>query len=525
MLKSLYSGVSGIQTHQVKMDVIGNNIANVNTVGYKRSDVIFQELLNQTIAGASAPTDNIGGTNPIQIGLGVKVGSVTNQFNQGNMQYTGSNTDLAIEGNGFFIVADGANKYYTRAGNFVLDEDGNLVHASNGMKLQGWMANDDGIINSNAPISDLSAPIGKTIPAKATSSIKFERNLDARVNSTLSYQPSPISVTLPTGEKAQITVSLKSTGSFNEWNYEINAIGVDGSIIDSIDNQTGTIKLDIDGKVLSTSSNIKINFSTGESIDLQSPQLNDLDGGKFEVTTVGATTSGEATGVFKKADSFDNTIQVFDPLGGIHNIKITFEKTDNNLWKWSATTPDDNLTVSGSGTIIYDSSSGKYINATGGQVSINYGIGIGTSDIVLDFSSSTQFASQNSMLATNQNGYASGSLQSFSIDQFGCVNGTFSNGIIRKMAQISLASFSNPAGLSKAQGSFFLDSNNSGIAYIGEPSTGSIGKMISGNLETSNVDLSKEFTDLITTQRGYQANAKLITTSDELLQDLINLKR
>lgn len=524
MLKSLYSGVSAIQAHQVKLDVIGNNIANVNTTGYKRSDVTFEELLNQTISGASSPSSKLGGKNPIQVGLGVKVGSITTQFTQGNLQYTGSNTDIAIEGNGFFIVADGSTKYYTRAGSFALDSSGNLVHSSTGMILQGWLADDNGNINVNTPITSINIPIGKTIPAKETSIIKFEQNLDSRLNGTLSYIPSSFTITSSTSDKAQISISIKPAGGFNRWEYSIDALGVEGSTVSSITNKTGIIELDENGNVVSTGSDIIINFNSGSSVTIKPPALSSLNGGKFEIQSP-AISDAEAKGVYSKPFDFENTIQIYDKLGGMHNIKLVFSKIADNTWRWRALSLDDGITVSGSGVLEYDANTGNFSSVTNNKITINYGSGMGFSEISIDFSKTTQFSSPSSILATSQNGYSSGALQNFSIDAFGCVNGIFSNGVIMKIGQIAIANFANPSGLTKAQGSLFSQSNNSGIPYIGAAATDGRGKLISGNLETSNVDLSKEFTDLITTQRGYQANARLISTSDEILNELINIKR
>lgn len=523
MLKSLYSGVSAIQAHQVKLDVIGNNIANVNTTGYKRSDVTFEELLNQTISGASSPSSKLGGKNPIQVGLGVKVGSITTQFSQGNLQYTGSNTDIAIEGNGFFIVSDGSTKYYTRAGSFTLDSAGNLVHSSTGMILQGWLADDNGNINVNTPITSINVPIGKTIPAKETTLIKFEQNLDSRLNGTLSYIPSSFTITSPS-DKAQVSISLKPAGGFNRWEYTLEAIGIEGSSISSITNKSGIIELDESGKVISNNPDIIINFESGSSITIKPPTLNSIAGGKFEVQSP-ASSDAEIKGVYSKPFDFENTVQIYDKLGGVHNIKLIFSKIADNTWRWKALSLDDEVGVEGSGILEYDANTGNFSSVTNNKIRLNYGSGMGFSEISIDFSKTTQFSSPSSILATSQNGYSSGALQNFSIDAFGCINGIFSNGVIMKIAQIAIANFSNPSGLTKAQGSLFTQSNNSGIPYIGSAATDGRGKLISGNLETSNVDLSKEFTDLITTQRGYQANARLISTSDEILNELINIKR
>lgn len=527
MLKSLYSGVSGIQTHQVRMDVIGNNISNVNTVGFKKGSVAFQELLSQTVSGASAPDGERGGTNAVQIGLGVQLGSVTNRFSQGNLQYTGSNSDLAIEGNGFFVVGDGDAQRYTRAGNFTVDESGNLVHSSNGMIVQGWMADDSGAVNTSDPLSGVQVLIGKTISAKATSSIQYEQNIDAGTSGELLYTPTPMTVTDGTsGDQAQITVTLTPTGNFNEWSYELRAEGLDGAVVSSLTGNTGLLKLDASGKVLLTGAgNAALTFGSGETVQIAPPAVNAALGGSFSVASAGDTADAAMTGAFTAADDFVTTAQIYDPLGGTHELKMSFSKTADNQWSWEASSDESGVTVTGLGSLTYDASSGKLITSSGGAITVDLGAGRGTVEITPDFSNTTQFAADNSMVPSSQNGYASGSLESFSIDSSGSINGVFSNGVTMKMAQLGLASFANDAGLVKESGSFYSESLNSGEAHIGAASTGGRGSVSSGTLETSNVDLSQEFADLITTQRGYQANARMITTSDELLQELINLKR
>lgn len=526
MLKSLYSGVSGIQTHQVRMDVIGANIANVNTVGFKRGSVAFQELLSQTISGASAPDGERGGTNAIQVGLGVKVGSVTNQFTQGNLQYTGSNSDMAVEGNGFFIVGQGESLLYTRAGNFSLDKDGSLVHSANGMVLQGWVADESGAVNTNTQLTNIQIPIGKTIPARATSSIKYEQNIDARTNGELLYQPSPITVTDgATGEKAQLTIALTPSGNFNEWNYELRAQGLDGATVSGLANATGTIRVDSSGNVVSTGGTATITFAGGATVDVAPPSAGAALGGSFAVASAGDTASAAMAGAFTPAETFMSSMNIYDPLGGTHEVRVTLTKLGDNQWGWAASSSDPGVAASGSGTLAYDSATGKLLTSSGGPIQVDLGSGLGTVEINPDFTGSTQFAADHSLIASSQDGYSSGALQSFSVDNSGAINGVFSNGVIRKLATVALASFANPAGLVKEAGSFYSESRNSGEAYIGTTGTGGRGRLLSGTLETSNVDLSQEFTDLITTQRGYQANARIITTSDELLQELLNLKR
>lgn len=526
MLKSLYSGVSGLQTHQVRMDVIGNNIANVNTVGFKKGSVAFQELLSQTVSGASAPNGERGGTNAVQIGLGVQLGSVTNRFTQGNLQYTGSNSDLAIEGNGFFVVGQGDSKLYTRAGNFTVDEGGSLVHSSNGMIVKGWMADDSGKVNTSDPLTGVQVLIGKTISAKATSEVQYEQNLNAGTNGELLYQPTPMTVTSgASGEKAQVTITLTPTGNFNEWNYEMRAAGLDGATISGVSGGTGTLKLDADGKVVSTGGEAVLNFGSGASLKIAAPAAASADGGSFTVSSAGDTADNPMAGAFKAAESFVTTGQIYDSLGGMHELKMTFAKDSDNKWSWQASSDESGVAVTGSGSLAYDPSTGKLMTSSGGGITVDLGTGKGSLSITPDFANTTQFSASNSMVPSSQNGYASGSLESFSIDSSGSINGVFSNGVTMKMAQLALASFANDAGLVKESGSFFSASLNSGEAHIGGASTGGRGSVSSGTLETSNVDLSQEFADLITTQRGYQANARMITTSDELLQELINLKR
>ena len=508
------------------MDVIGDNIANVNTTGYKRGSVAFQEMLSQTISGASAPDGNKGGANAEQVGLGVQVGSITNQFTQGTTESTGSNSDMAIEGNGFFILSQGESKLYTRAGNFSLDKDGNLVQSGSGRVMQGWMADDSGMVNTNSQLASVKVPIGKTMPAKATSTITYEQNINAATNGTLAYQPTPMTITDGvSGEQAQVSVALKPSGNFNEWTYALTAVGVNGSTVSGLTNGTGTIKVDNSGKVISsTGSAATVTFSGGATIDVTPPALAAANGGGFAVSSAGDTGSAVMAGAFTEAASFVSAMPVYDPLGGSHNVSVTFTKQGDNKWGWASSSTDPGVTATGSGTLIYDPASGKLLSSAGGPITLNFGSGTGITEVTPDFSGCTQFAADNSLLATSQNGYSSGSLQSFAIDNSGAINGTFSNGVTRKIATVALANFSNPAGLVKEAGSCYTVSGNSGEAYIGTSGTDGRGSLVAGSLETSNVDLSQEFTDMITTERAYQANAKVITTSDELLQTLLNLK-
>lgn len=407
-MRSLFSAVSGLKAHQQRMDVIGNNIANVNTPGFKKSQVTFQDMLTQLIRGASRPSDNgRGGTNPMQVGLGVTVGAINTVMTAGNLQDTGKNTDLAIEGDGFFVVSDnGKNLYYTRTGAFGFDSEGYLVDP-NGMHVMGWNADDNGSISIQpSNIVPIKIDLNTTAPAKATSEIAFSGNLDASTDS-------PITVTLTLydgqGGKHTAVIEFSKTTNANEWN-------VSYKVDDSISQSLGTLTFDSNGKFVSYTS------------------LN-----SFQFT------------------SKDGTI-------------ISFDLSASN------------------------------------------------------FSNLSQYYSETTVAAT-QDGYPAGDLQSVSFDTTGTLNGVFSNGVTRPLAQVALASFNNPAGLVKEGNSLFAKSNNSGDAKIAAAGTGGLGTIRPGSLEMSNVDLAEEFTNMIITQRGFQANSRVITASDEMLQDLVNMKR
>mgnify|MGYP003523903999 FL=1 len=175
MMRSLYSGVSGLQNHQTRMDVIGNNISNVNTVGFKRGRVNFQDMISQQLQGAAKPSEELGGVNPKEVGLGMTVAAIDNIFNQGNLQSTGVSTDLAIQGNGFFIMKSGDETFYTRNGAFSLDSNGTLVNPANGMRVQGWMAQDvngEQVLTTAATPGDLVIPVGSKDPAKETNNVE-----------------------------------------------------------------------------------------------------------------------------------------------------------------------------------------------------------------------------------------------------------------------------------------------------------------------------------------------------------------
>lgn len=529
MMRSLFAGVSGLKTHQTRMDVIGNNIANVNTVGYKGSRVTFQDVLSQTIRNATAPATSgkIGGVNAQQVGLGVSLGTIDVNHAQGNIQLTGIATDLALEGDGYFVVTDGAKQYYTRAGVFGLDKQGYLVNRTNGMYVAGWMADGSGDIDPTGKTEALKIPLDATIPARATNKVELGGNLDAESNGKLKLSSADFTVTDSSGTNSvKFSVALKPTGAFNEYEVVITPDGDQQPVF------TTTVEVAYDGSgwVLRpktgegkdftyTIGGTEVNVSIGEasfdtpldegvSADLEGLFTTASDGtDTWEVNSAMMATYTPAT--------VKHTTEVYDSLGGTHTVTTTFTKLSDNEWAWSATAPDE-LVAGGSlgnGTLRFDSS---------GRNPVVQG---NTSPIDLDFSKVTQYSDETSVFLVNQDGYPSGVLEGFSIDANGVLTGEFSNGLTRALGQIAVARFGNDEGLLRAGENLFAASNNSGEVNIGTAGSGGRGSITPGAVEMSNVDLSQEFTEMIITQRGFQANSRIITASDEMLQELVNLKR
>jgi flagellar hook protein FlgE len=391
MLRSLFSGISGLRAHQQMMDVTGNNIANVNTAGFKSSQSIFEDTLSQMTKAAGSPQAGVGGTNPAQVGLGVRSAGVVTNFTQGAAQSTGRTTDLMINGDGFFMVRNGAESLYSRAGSFNFDSNGTLVNPD-GAIVQGWGAT-AGAINVNAAPADIKLPVGTLLQPVATSNMVIGGNLPADTTSTV-----------------PITIAL-----------------------------------------------------TG-----------------------------------------------YDAQGNAVSLSATFEKTSATTWDVTET---DGTNIDGPNTITFnpDGSGPSPTTVTVGGVT-------------MDLSTVTNYAGVSTIQANSQDGSSVGALQSFTISPEGILMGVFSNGLKQQLGQIAMTTFNNPLGLEKAGGSAYRSTVSSGLAQLGTAGSGGRGALQSGTLEMSNVDLASEFTNLIIAQRGFQANSKVITTSDELLQELVNLK-
>jgi len=462
MMRSMYSAVSGLRIHQSKMDVIGNNIANVNTVGFKKGQVTFQEVFSQVVRGASAPTGGKGGTNPQQVGMGAAMGSINTIHTKGPGQRTDNPTDLMIDGEGFFVVSDDPNfnnRYFTRAGNFSLDRDGNLVTAD-GLKVLGYAADEDG--NILTEVTNIRINMSETKAPTATDSIIFRGNLDS--SSSI-------------GERQSIdTVVYDSLGNSYTLTFNIEKVGHNEN------NNLHTWRLTL-SRITDRSTGYYYQVQTDEKYDDRFlPALELRFDGNGKLIGIGDV-------------NLEDTDEFTVSLANLSKITFTKGKDGEDL-----TNP-----VSPSGTfrdiILFDSENEDTIKGI------------------------TQYANEMGFKPYAMNGNTSGTLEGFAIDATGTVVGVFTNGERKALGRIMLAKFDNPMGLQKLGGNLFVDTRNSGEPQYGGASVGGFGAISPGNLEMSNVDIALEFTEMITTQRGFQANSRIITTSDEMLQELVNMKR
>ncbi len=800
MLRSLSTSVSGMKNHQTLLDVISNNIANVNTVGYKASRVVFENAMTQTLEGAVRP-DEAGGKNPMQVGLGLGLGSIDTLMKQGNVQTTGNTTDLAIQGESFFAVSNGNQVYYTRDGSFNIDASGAMVHSISGCILQGKMTNTDGEIEPGTNVGNIVIPYSAQSPARATTEVSVSQNLDSDSEAlgTVIHSQSFFAVAtdgsgngvrntddalvnlfnsggdpleILEGETLTIGFSLAdpTTGVVSEeFRTEVEITGLDsvnpastiGNLMQNIEdaiNASGsnaTVTLNPDGTVnvlnndgsgrniknlqitsnglaskatvsdvfkfpvsieagesgkskalrapatsddtissLYTNNGKEMGFEGSDSIQINgcvgdnnipepvmtevgvSPVLGgtkvkngtglnytantktvtsatgnfitqgvtagdiiEIDGvGSFTVESVESetsliltkapTTSGGASfniggatmsdlmdsirdalslapkddGVNPKdsvsmnaggtddkiADGalvirgksgsafslekvtlkgidgakdndpspvnftanmamveyqeardygeFDTSIEVFDETGDSHTVILTFTNTGKNgEWAWEASLAGQEEIVSGNRGSVFFNADGTPASWTFQDQSTSFifdpANGSERLDISFDFGKPgetgglTQFNSDTTVTISDQDGYTTGRLDEISVNSVGEVLGSFTNGTNRTLAQIYLASFTNPAGMVRTGENMFTESNNSGPAKMGVAGKSDTSTITSGALEGGNVDLAQEFTNMIVTQRGYQATSRVVSTSDQLLQELVNLSR
>jgi flagellar hook protein FlgE len=466
MMRSLFSGVSGLQNHQTRMDVIGNNISNINTTGFKRNRVNFQDIIYQQLSGAARPTEDLGGVNPKEVGLGMSVASIDTIHIQGAFQTTGVGTDLALQGQGFFILDDAGKQLFTRAGAFSVDSEGVMVNPANGMKVQGWMARElEGytVLDVSRPVEELIIPVGGKDPAKATTMVDFACNLDKRI---------PELPENPTGK--QIIDSTWST-----------TIAIYDSFGDKHDLQVEFTR--VPGTTNSWNANVNVDPQN------ETPTNATIGFGEDAPAAGGPTTF---------IVSFSNNGTLLSAEDGAGNVSGAGGQVQMNVaYDVQTATPNEDGTPTRQEFVLNLGTVGGFTNSI------------------------TQYAESSSTKAVEQDGRTMGYLDDFKIDNSGIITGVFSNGTTRVLGQVAIATFPNQGGLEKAGDNTYRMSNNSGSANIGPSGIAGKGKIIAGTLEMSNVDMADQFVDMIVTQRGFQANSRTIQTADQLLQELLSLKR
>jgi flagellar hook protein FlgE len=572
LLNSLFSGVSGLRNHQAMMDVIGNNIANVNTIGYKGSRVTFSDTFNQMIRSGTNPENGAGGTNSMQVGLGMKVNSIDRNWNQGTFERTGITTDLALEGDGLFVLNNNGTQQYSRAGAFVFDADGKLVNPQNGAVVQGKVANGLGEIPSGNSIQDVIIDKNLKLAAIATGNITWGGNLESG-SPTKRTDIVEMSGTLDSdaavgtsedigddglykiygkdGTEYQLFITYEKiadvAGTANEVEaYEVsyyifdkdqaptlgvapdltldptlalvNNVGSEKTIsYDPDTNKYTTDALKVDETILGENINFDLNFALLRS----NPDSSDVDA-KLD--------NGDA------AEEISGSVTIYDSLGTAHNLTITYTHIDKNKWSWEVAEPANGTLSSGAKGEIKFKNNGTIDSITQNGTTVvepNLPVinflpesGAESMEVNLDFGSSTNGVTQTSqssqIQSLSQDGSASASLSNLNIDKLGNIVGIFTNGNTQKLAQIMMATFTNLNGLTSIGDNMYQVAANAGDPYITEPGDTVIQ---SGALEQSNVDLSEEFTKMIISQRGFQANARVVTTADALLQEITNLIR
>jgi flagellar hook protein FlgE len=552
MSNALLAGVSGLRANQKMIDVTGNNLANVNTSSYKSSRITFADLLSETLREASQPTENIGGSNPQQIGSGVRIASIDRNMSQGSLINTGQALDMAIEGNGYFVLHDGQREVYTRVGTFAVDSNYYLVDPGTGYRVQ--RIGSEGVSEGfQDPASgSIRIPYDIALPAKATEMISYNGNLSAdESDPTTNVLTSVVQYTRG-GASASRSTLIK----------ELDQVS-GGSVVGAEITITGT---DRDGdEVTNAASPFEIEDTTtvGDLLDaieaLYDGSAAGITNGEIRLTdsTAGYSQSNiemsiaGGTGTLTMPNHFkllaaggqavkNTNIEIFDSQGISHIMSAAFVKTDEaNTWDMVITSISGDVELTDRRikgiTFLANGAFGglevatppesqtfgmKFAHDPTNEVQIDVGLGT-----IGEYDGLSQFGGSSTVSPASQDGYASGWLASLSVSREGVLVGVFTNGARRELAAMKVATFQNPAGLENIGNNYVQSSANSGAAVPSKALSGSAGAIHGGMLEGSNVDVAAEFVNLIQAQNAFQANARTIRVSNEMLRELTNLIR
>lgn len=571
MMRSLYSGVAGLKTHQTRMDVIGNNIANVNTTAYKSSSMTFSELMSQTTQKASGAnaTTGVGGTNAKQIGLGVKAGAINTAITtQGSAQSTGNPFDIMITGDNFFVVSNGSENFFTRDGSFYVDGAGNLAMTSTGYNVMGWGVDETtgNIKQDTVTALRIMSAANMTYPPEATTQANISGILDENDKDVTSANGKTVNLNFFDARgysyTAKFTFKQSSGTASNEYSMELTKLldstgaEIDISKVKFGDNSTQTLQTPVtfagdtyewDGKQLKTKADKKVVADLSAAFNADGSLIDTSNGAaaaKAQQETLDAIAA--AYGYEGSTDEFLKLYQK-DAKG----TEVTVETMLGNMAKTTTaqgdlvltTDKDKPMTMDGrffeGVKVIFDTDTGKLkqvgSNVTDFKTNVDFTpLGGNFSNITIDLSECTNYDNK----GTSTIGATSGDLDGLGtgrrlgdmigvfIQKDGMIYASYDNGMTKLLGQIATAAFANASGLEKEGDNLYSATLNSGeFDGIGVDITAGGGYMSPGQLEMSNVDLSSEFTEMITTQRGFQANSRIITVSDTLLEELTNLKR
>lgn len=568
MIRSLYSGVAGLKTHQTRMDVIGNNIANVNTTAYKSSSMTFSELMSQTTQKASGAnaTTGVGGTNAKQIGLGVKAGAINTAITtQGSAQSTGNPFDIMITGDNFFVVSNGSENFFTRDGSFYVDGAGNLAMTSTGYNVMGWGVDETtgNIKQDTVTALRIMSAANMTYPPEATTKANISGILDENDKDVTSANGKTVNLNFfdARGYSYTAKFTFKQSGGdkTNEYSMELNKIlDSTGAEIDISKLKFGnrsqqkmetkvTLNTDAykwDGKVLKTKDGTTEVANLADIFNQDGSLITPQDDAAAQKQQKALDAIAKAYGYEGSTDEFLN---LYITSTANKDKQLTIQDLLGNMMAGKTTDvlPADGSAITMEGryfegtTVVFNKDTGKLESVGGSTTNLNVNaafsaLGGNFSDVTIDLSECTNYDNK----GTSTIGATSGDLDGLGtgrrlgdmigvfIQKDGMIYASYDNGMTKLLGQIATAAFANASGLEKEGDNLYSATLNSGeFDGIGVDITAGGGYMSPGQLEMSNVDLSSEFTEMITTQRGFQANSRIITVSDTLLEELTNLKR
>ncbi len=568
MMRSLYSGVAGLKTHQTRMDVIGNNIANVNTTAYKSSSMTFSELMSQTTQKASGAnaTTGVGGTNAKQIGLGVKAGAINTAITtQGSAQSTGNPFDIMITGDNFFVVSNGSENFFTRDGSFYVDGAGNLAMTSTGYNVMGWGVDETtgNIKQDTVTALRIMSAANMTYPPEATTKANISGILDENDKDVTSANGKTVNLNFfdARGYSYTAKFTFKQSGGdkTNEYSMELNKIldstgaEIDISKLKFVNRSQQKMETKVtlntdaykwDGKVLKTKDGTTEVANLADIFNQDGSLITPQDDAAAQKQQKALDAIAKAYGYEGSTDEFLN---LYITSTANKDKQLTIQDLLGNMMAGKTTDvlPADGSAITMEGryfegtTVVFNKDTGKLESVGGSTTNLNVNaafsaLGGNFSDVTIDLSECTNYDNK----GTSTIGATSGDLDGLGtgrrlgdmigvyIQKDGMIYASYDNGMTKLLGQIATAAFANASGLEKEGDNLYSATLNSGeFDGIGVDITAGGGYMSPGQLEMSNVDLSSEFTEMITTQRGFQANSRIITVSDTLLEELTNLKR